>query len=83
VAGHGGPVQPTGGTTSPAAAPTPQEFQFGVCATASNDPHCTFNPGAVPKAMDVITPPGVPQSEELDYTINQPVTIQGVFIGPP
>jgi glucan 1,4-alpha-glucosidase len=61
-------------------APTPQEFQFGVCATASADPHCTVDPATVPKAMDVITPPGVAQSEELDYTVNQPVTIQGVVI---
>ncbi|HWD46320.1 MAG TPA: glucodextranase DOMON-like domain-containing protein [Actinomycetota bacterium] len=61
-------------------APTPQEFQFGVCATASTDPHCVVDPGTVPKAMDVITPPGVAQSEELDYTVNQPVVIQGVFI---
>jgi hypothetical protein len=30
--------------------------------------------------MDVITPAGVRQSEELDYTINRPVTLQGVFI---
>ncbi len=42
--------------------PTPQDFQFGVCAAASADPHCTFNPGLVPKAVDVITPPGVLQS---------------------
>jgi hypothetical protein len=34
----------------------------------------------VPKAIDVVTPPGVAQSEELDYTANQPVTIQGVSI---
>jgi carbohydrate-binding DOMON domain-containing protein len=60
--------------------PTPQEFQFGVCATASADPHCTVDPGTVPKAIDVTTPPGVSQAQELDYTINQPVTIQGVFI---
>ena len=40
-------------------APTPQEFQFGVCAAASADPHCTFDPGLVPKAIDVITPSGV------------------------
>jgi hypothetical protein len=39
--------------------PTPQEFQFGVCATASADPHCTFAPNLVPKAVDVITPSGV------------------------
>jgi glucoamylase len=61
-------------------APTPQEFQFGVCATASSDPHCTVDPATVPKAIDVVTPPGVAQSEELDYTVSSPVTIQGVFI---
>jgi glucoamylase len=61
-------------------APTPQEFQLGVCATASSDPHCTVDPGTVPKAIDVVTPPGVAQSGELDYTVNQPVTIQGVVI---
>ncbi len=27
-------------------ASTPQDFLFGVCAALSNDPHCTFNPGA-------------------------------------
>jgi glucoamylase len=61
-------------------APTPQEFQFGVCATVSSDPHCTVDPATVPKAMDVLTPPGVSQAEELDYTVNRPVTLQGVFI---
>jgi len=60
-------------------AATPQSFQFGVCAAASNDPHCTFDPNKVPKAMDVITPAGVSQSTELDYTLG-PVVIQGVFI---
>ena len=33
-----------------------------------------------PKAMDVTTPAGVSQATELDYTVHQPVTIQGVFI---
>jgi carbohydrate-binding DOMON domain-containing protein len=61
-------------------APTPQDFLFGVCAAPSSDPHCTFNPGAVPKALDVITPAGVQQSQELDYTLSNPVTLQGVFI---
>jgi carbohydrate-binding DOMON domain-containing protein len=61
-------------------APTPQEFAFGVCATASTDPHCTADPGTVPKAMDVFTPPGVAQSDELDYTVHQPVTLQAVTI---
>src|SRR6266487_4561407 len=63
-------------------APTPQEFLFGVCATASTDPHCTADPGSVPKAMDVLTPAGVAQSDELDYTVHQPVTLQGVTIQP-
>jgi glucan 1,4-alpha-glucosidase len=58
---------------------TPQDFQFGVCATASSDPHCTVDPATVPKAMDVITPSGVTQSEELDYTLH-PVTIAPVVI---
>jgi hypothetical protein len=61
-------------------ASTPQDFQFGVCATASTDPHCTVAPGTVPKAMDVITPTGVSQSDELDYTLHSPVVIQGVQI---
>jgi carbohydrate-binding DOMON domain-containing protein len=60
--------------------PTPQPFQFGVCATASSDAHCTFDPTKVPKAMDVLTPSGVTQSDELDYTLHQPVTISGVAI---
>jgi hypothetical protein len=61
--------------------PTPQDFQFGVCATANAaDPHCTFNPNNVPKAMDVLTPPGVSQSDELDYTKHSPVTLQGVVM---
>ena len=51
---------------------TPQDFQFGVCAVASADPHCTVNPGTVPKAVDVIPPTGVLQSDELDYTRAQP-----------
>jgi glucan 1,4-alpha-glucosidase len=60
--------------------PIPQSFQFGVCATATSDPHCTFDPNKVPKAMDVLTPSGVTQSDELDYTKHQPVTISGVAI---
>jgi glucoamylase len=60
-------------------AATPQPFNFGVCAAASSDPHCTVDPNTVPKAMDVITPAGVNQSTELDYTLG-PVVIQGVFI---
>jgi carbohydrate-binding DOMON domain-containing protein len=61
-------------------APTPQPFQFGVCAAPSIDPHCTFPPFLVPKAIDVITPAGVQQSQELDYTLVSPVTLQAVVI---
>jgi glucoamylase len=61
-------------------APTPQEFQFGVCAAPSTDPHCTVDPGTVPKAMDVITPAGVSQADELDYTLHDPVTLEAVTI---
>ena len=60
--------------------PTPQDFQFGVCAAASADPHCTFDPGLVPKAVDVIAPSLVLQSDELDYTLHNPVVIAGVTI---
>ena len=60
--------------------PTPEAFAFGVCATASSDPHCTFDPNAVPKAMDVFTPDGVAQSDELDYTVHTPVVVAPVVI---
>ena len=59
---------------------TPGGYSFGVCATPSSDPHCTVDPNTVPKAMDVLTPPGVSQSDELDYTIHNPVTLQDVVI---
>jgi glucoamylase len=59
--------------------PVPQDFQFGVCATAGADPHCTFNPGAVPRAVDVFTPAGTAQSTELDYTLG-PVVIKPVVM---
>jgi len=59
---------------------TPQDFQFGVCATASTDPHCTVDPSTVPKVMDTITPSGVFQSDELDYTLHSPVVLRGVTV---
>jgi glucan 1,4-alpha-glucosidase len=61
-------------------APTPQPFQFGVCATSSADPHCAVDPGTVPKALDVVVPSGVAQSDELDYTLHPSVVLQGVRI---
>jgi glucan 1,4-alpha-glucosidase len=58
-------------------AATPQPFQFGVCAPGGTSPICSVSPGAVPKAVDVIVPPGVSQAAELDPT-RGPVVIQGV-----
>jgi glucoamylase len=60
-------------------ASTPQEFQFGVCSAPSSDPHCAFDPSLVPKAVDVITGPGVDQSTQLDYTLG-PVVLTGVAV---
>ena len=60
--------------------PTPQPFQLGECATASADPHCTLALDRLPKAMDVLTPPGVSQADELDYTVHDPVTLAPVMI---
>jgi glucoamylase len=54
--------------------PTPQDYQFGVCAAASSDPHCTVNPSTVPKAMDTLTSPA-----ELDYTLH-PVVLSPVVM---
>ena len=51
-----------------------------VSATGSSDPHCTADPGTVPKAVDVLTPSGVSQSDELDYTKHDPVTLEGVTL---
>ena len=69
-------------------ASTPQDFEFGVCAAPSADPHCTANPQAVPKIVDLLTAPGVSQADELDYTKHSPIVISGVDIlgstlGPP
>jgi carbohydrate-binding DOMON domain-containing protein len=60
-------------------APAPQPFLFGVCASGGTSPICKVNPGAVPKALDVLTPAGVSQAVELDPT-RGPVTLQGVPI---
>jgi carbohydrate-binding DOMON domain-containing protein len=60
---------------------TPQDFQFGVCAPGNPDTvHCGVNPNTVPKAMDVFTPAGTAQSDELDYTLHNPVTIAPVVM---
>ena len=60
-------------------APTPQPYQFGVCASGDNSPICSVDPGTVPKAMDVLTPSGVAQGTELN-PLNGPVVIQAVAV---
>ena len=64
-------------------AKTPQPYQFGVCSQAQVDagnPICAVDPATVPKAMDVLTPAGVSQADELDPTKHKPVVIRGVRI---
>jgi glucoamylase len=58
-------------------APTPQPFQFGVCAPGGSAPICAADPATVAKVMDTIVPAGVAQSDELDVT-KGPVTLHGV-----
>jgi glucoamylase len=60
-------------------APTPQSFQFGVCASGDISPICLVDPATVPKAMDVITSSGVSQAGELN-PLNGPIVIQGVTV---
>ena len=57
----------------------PQAFQFGVCAPNGPQPICSVDPGTVPKAVDVMTPPGVSQDTELDPTLGA-VTIAPVTV---
>jgi glucoamylase len=57
----------------------PQDFVFGVCSAGESSPICAVNPGTVPKVVDTITPPGVPQDTELN-PLNGPVQLQGVAV---
>jgi len=59
--------------------PTPQQYAFGVCAAGNPAPLCAVDPGTVPKALDVIPPPGVAQSTELNPTLG-PVVLSGVVM---
>ena len=68
-------------------AATAQPYQFGVCtaaAVAAGDPVCAVDPGAVPKALDVLTPAGVAQAEVLDPVghdpATDPVTVPGITV---
>ena len=61
-----GRLQPGPGPRLP---PTPQDFQFGVCATASADPHCTFDPGTRAEGGRRDHAARRPAVDELDYTL--------------
>ena len=52
----------------------------GLRAGQHRPAHCGVDPSTVPKAMDVFTPPGTAQSDELDYTVHNPVTIAPVVM---
>jgi glucoamylase len=58
---------------------TPGQYTFGVCAPSGTSPICSVGPATVPKAMDVITPPGVSQDTELN-PVPGPVVVQGVSV---
>jgi len=60
-------------------AATPQPYQFGVCAPGGTGPICSLDPGTVPKAIDVLTPAGVSQQDELNPTLG-PVTLHAVSV---
>jgi glucoamylase len=57
----------------------PGAFTFGVCPDGDTAPICEVDPSTVPKAMDVITPPGVSQAAELN-PLAGPVVIQPVTV---
>jgi hypothetical protein len=59
--------------------PTPQPFNFGECAAASSEAHCTFPTSSLPQVIDTVTPTGVNQATELDYTAG-PVVLHAVPI---
>jgi glucoamylase len=60
-------------------AATPQPYQFGLCSPGGTAAVCATDPAAAPKVMDTITPPGTPQSTELDPTTG-PVTLHGATV---
>jgi glucoamylase len=58
-------------------AATAQPYTFGVCPAGGTAAICAVDPSTVPKAVDVLTPPGVSQSTELDST-KGPVAVHAV-----
>ncbi|GGO66837.1 glucodextranase DOMON-like domain-containing protein [Nonomuraea cavernae] len=58
---------------------TPEPYRFGVCAPGGTAPLCSYDPGAVPKALDVIIPPGQSQADLLNPLLG-PVTLRAVTV---
>jgi glucoamylase len=57
----------------------PQDYQFGVCAPGDGEPLCAVDPSTVPKAMDILTPAGTSQADELN-PLAGPVVLAPVVI---
>ncbi|RSN12558.1 glucan 1,4-alpha-glucosidase [Nonomuraea sp. WAC 01424] len=60
-------------------AATPQPYRFGVCAEGGGAPLCAADPGTAPKALDVLTPDGVSQADELNPLLG-PVAVRAVTV---
>ncbi|YCK41067.1 glucodextranase DOMON-like domain-containing protein [Actinomadura sp. ATCC 39365] len=60
-------------------AATPEPYRFGVCPEGGGAPLCAADPGTVPKALDVLTPDGVSQADELNPLLG-PVTLRAVTV---
>src|SRR4051812_3053148 len=59
--------------------PVAEDYQFGVCPSGLGEPICSAPPGTMPKAMDVLTPAGVNQADELN-PLPGPVILAPVVI---
>jgi glucoamylase len=60
-------------------APTPQAYNFGVCAPGGTEPVCSLDPGVVPYVMDTIPPTTVNVQNELNPTLGS-VVLEGVTV---
>ena len=64
--------------------PVPRRRRTTSTSASARQPRPTptarWIPTSVPKLMDVITPDGVSQSDEVDYTLHTPVVLSGVTI---
>ncbi|MGW0202285.1 hypothetical protein [Nonomuraea sp. NPDC003201] len=54
-------------------------YPSGVCAEGGAGPLCPVDPGTVPKALDVLVPPGRSQTDVLNPLLG-PVTVPAVAV---